>query len=404
MTTAPRICFLSTMCLLDPVSGAAQSARNILETLADAGFRATAFTASLFDSNAEVDYGVQLGKQASASKGELVQIPCNGVEHSVFMTASSLGRKMTAEERQKLMATWRRYVSEIQPDIILSFGTSQLASEMRDAARRIGAKIVFYLGNADIKESDFVRPGDTGVCPSRYLADLYASRFGIQTAVINPVISPLTLVEPGTGIGARPETRRLGFVTFVNPLPHKGLTLVARLIGRALDERPDMRFLLLEGRMPRHLLKRLKLDLPGLSNVWWLPEQRDMAAVYARTAVLLVPSFWTEGFGRSVVEAQLSSIPVLASNRGGLHEALGEGPQPLPVDQRCIENHYAVPSPETVDLWWRTLLKLWDDDNAYTAASRLARQASEPYAPEKTRARVIDHFKGIAGLDREHTG
>ncbi len=119
MITAPHICFASTRRLLDPVSGAAQSARNILETVADAGFKATAFTASLFDSNAEVGYVVQLGKQASASKGELVQIPCNGAEYSVFMTASSLGRNMTAEERRELMAIWLRYLSEVQPDIIL---------------------------------------------------------------------------------------------------------------------------------------------------------------------------------------------------------------------------------------------------------------------------------------------
>lgn len=311
---------------------------------------------------------------------------------------------MTAEERREMMANWRQHLSKARPDIIFSFGTSQLSTEMRAAARKMGAKVVFYLGNADIEDSDFIQPGDSGVCPSHYLAHLYASRLGIKTAVLNPVINPLTLVAAGAGIAARPETRRLGFVTFLNPIPHKGLTMVARLIGRALIERPDMRFLLLEGRMPRRLLRRLKLDLPGVSNVWWLPEQRDMSAVYERTSVLLMPSFWSEGFGRSVVEAQLSGIPVLASNRGGLLEALGEGPQPLPVDQRCIEDHYAFPSPKTVDLWWETLLKLWVDDDAYAAASRLARQASEPYAPAKTQDRVVAHFRQIAGLDRAHTG
>lgn len=217
--------------------------------------------------------------------------------------------------------------------------------------------------------------------------------------MLNPVINPSTLVPSGAGISGTPGLRRLGFVTFINPIPHKGLTLVARLVERALTERPDMRFLLLEGRMPRRLLKKWKLDLPGMRNVWWLPEQKDMAAVYARTSVLLVPSFWSEGFGRSVVEAQLSGIPVLASNRGGLHEALGEGSRPLPVDRRCIENHYAFPTDETVDLWWEALLRLWEDDGAYSAACRRASQASETYTPSNTRARVIAHFRKIAGWD-----
>ena len=119
---------------------------------------------------------------------------------------------MTAEERREMMANWRQHLSEARPDIIFSFGTSQLSTEMRAAARKMGAKVVFYLGNADIEDSDFIQPGDSGVCPSHYLAHLHASRLGIKTAVLNPVINPLTLVPAGTGIAARPETRRLGFV------------------------------------------------------------------------------------------------------------------------------------------------------------------------------------------------
>jgi hypothetical protein len=37
------------------------------------------------------------------------------------------------------------------------------------------------------------------------------------------------------------------------------------------------------------------------------------------------PSFWEEAFGRSIVEAQLNGIPVVASRRGGIPEALNGG-------------------------------------------------------------------------------
>ncbi len=38
-----------------------------------------------------------------------------------------------------------------------------------------------------------------------------------------------------------------------------------------------------------------------------------------------MPSIWEEAYGRSAIEAQLSGIPVIASRRGGLPEAVGEG-------------------------------------------------------------------------------
>ncbi|MEM9144770.1 MAG: glycosyltransferase [Pseudomonadota bacterium] len=385
---------------MDPVSGAAHSVRTILETLGAAGFSASAFTASLFDSNDEVDFGALLGKAVGQpdAQGKIARIQRSGVEHLVFMTASSRGPKMTSDEQRAMMQKWQQNLARIKPDIIISYGTSQLSRSMQEAARKAGAKIVFYLGNAEIKDTDFVRPGDRGVSPSSHLARHYAERLGIETEVLNPVINPVRLVPEGAGIASHATTRRLGFVTFINPLPHKGLTMVARLIGRAIHDRPDMRFLILEGRMPRRLLQELKIDLPALRNVWWLPEQKDMAAVYARTTVLLVPSFWSEGFGRSVVEAQLSGIPVLASDRGGLPEALGEGPQALSISQRCIDNHYAFPDAETVDVWWSALTRLWDDDTAYAHASQLAKQAAARYAPKTTRERVITHFQSIAGI------
>jgi glycosyltransferase involved in cell wall biosynthesis len=50
-----------------------------------------------------------------------------------------------------------------------------------------------------------------------------------------------------------------------------------------------------------------------------------MREVYAVTDVLLVPSQFTEAFGRVIVEAQLNGIPVVAADAGGIPYALGEG-------------------------------------------------------------------------------
>ena len=50
-----------------------------------------------------------------------------------------------------------------------------------------------------------------------------------------------------------------------------------------------------------------------------------MRAVYAQARVLLMPSVWEESFGRTVIEAQLNGLPVLASNRGALPQLVSQG-------------------------------------------------------------------------------
>jgi glycosyltransferase involved in cell wall biosynthesis len=51
-------------------------------------------------------------------------------------------------------------------------------------------------------------------------------------------------------------------------------------------------------------------------------ENRKMASLYNAADVVIVPSLYEEGFGRVILEALSCGIPVIASNRGGIPEAL----------------------------------------------------------------------------------
>lgn len=50
--------------------------------------------------------------------------------------------------------------------------------------------------------------------------------------------------------------------------------------------------------------------------------QLDLPSVYSSSDLLIVPSVHEEGFGRVVIESLMCGTPVLASNRGGLVEAI----------------------------------------------------------------------------------
>jgi glycosyltransferase involved in cell wall biosynthesis len=69
-------------------------------------------------------------------------------------------------------------------------------------------------------------------------------------------------------------------------------------------------------------------------NITYMPWQASPGAVYCYASIVMVPSRWAEAFARVVLEAQALGIPVVASNRGGMSEAISD-PSMLVTD---IEN------------------------------------------------------------------
>ena len=89
---------------------------------------------------------------------------------------------------------------------------------------------------------------------------------------------------------------------------------------------PELPFLVMESwhiapQWRAHCIERAA----RLGNIEWCGPTQDMREVFARSRVLLMPSVWEESFGRTVIEAQLNGLPVLASNRGALPDLVGDG-------------------------------------------------------------------------------
>jgi glycosyltransferase involved in cell wall biosynthesis len=112
---------------------------------------------------------------------------------------------------------------------------------------------------------------------------------------------------------------------------------------------------------------RLKRAIGKLPNVRLRDGAKDMRLIYRETKVLLVPSQWeAETWGRVASEAHFSGIPVVASNRGGLPEAVGPGGIILGYDEHASK-------------WAEAIRKLWYDDSLYKQLSAGAvRYAARP--------------------------
>lgn len=145
-------------------------------------------------------------------------------------------------------------------------------------------------------------------------------------------------------------------MTFINPVPVKGRDLAFAIAERC----PEISFLFVRGwPLSGKAEAALRRRAEALGNVHLLDRQSAMKPVYEQTHILLAPSQWEETWGRVASEAQFSGIPVLASLRGGLPEAVGPGGRLLA--------HNAP-----ADLWAETLRHMWHDEHEHARLSEAA--------------------------------
>jgi len=242
-----------------------------------------------------------------------------------------------------LAASW-------EPDIIIvQSGTTLLPLVI--AALDTGRPTAVYLHNVETYQLGGTLVPDPSIlylANSDFTAQRWRALCGLDCVVVPPLVLPERYFVPQHGDN----------VLFVNPTQIKGVEIMFALAGAC----PDIPFLVAEswGLNPQwrnHCLQRAAL----LPNMEWQPPTRDMRALYARARTLLMPSLWEESYGRTVVEAQINGIPVVASNRGALPEVVGAGG--LVVDAHA-----------PLDEWEQALRQAYQPSVVYDQLSEQARQ------------------------------
>jgi glycosyltransferase involved in cell wall biosynthesis len=161
----------------------------------------------------------------------------------------------------------------------------------------------------------------------------------------------------------RVENRDRRYITFINPIPQKGVEIAIEVARRM----PQAQFLFVKGKWTGFSDARLQSYLQtiaDLDNITVWEHQTDMRRVYGVTDLLLVPSQFEEAFGRVIIEAQVNQIPVVAAKVGGIAYSLGKGG--LLVDPK-----------DDVQAYVEALQFLRQDPTAYAALAEQAFQNSQ---------------------------
>jgi glycosyltransferase involved in cell wall biosynthesis len=182
---------------------------------------------------------------------------------------------------------------------------------------------------------------------SEFTARRFQDLYGVQAIVVPPILRR-----------ERYQTEVVGRdVTFINPVAVKGLELALKIVELC----PDIPFGFVMGwpQAPRQFAS-LWARVARLRNVRLRNRTSDMRSIYRETRLLLVPSQWeAETWGRVASEAHFSGIPVIASNRGGLPEAVGAG--------GIVLGHN-----KPAEVWAEAVRGLWYDEALYGRLSQAA--------------------------------
>ena len=247
-----------------------------------------------------------------------------------------------------------RLLRLFEPEVIVGNSIGRVSWRRCSAlARRAGVRTALHLREANAIGHLVVSKElpDVLLANAESLAE--AARGAGQDAFVVPSVVELErcTVE---------SSRRVALL--VNPRPEFGLEVALSLAAA----RPDVPFVLQESLPLDDDLPALERRLAPLPNVE-LRRRRSPADVYSDARVLLVPHRIVNR-PRVILEAQHNGIPVVASDLGGLREAVGTGGILVPAD--------APPSE-----WEDAFDRAWNDPSGQLQARARAHAARPGVQP-----------------------
>ncbi len=424
---ARKIAFVSPHCVLDFTNGAATATLDALKLLAGLGFHCEAFCGSRFDAWAEIPveevlrqrggrYAVR-DAQIGAFQGRMIFTAHGKIPVTLVDTGSTRGGWPDREEIAAFLTGCEIFLDRTRPDVVWTYGGDPVSLVVQQMAKQRGIPILFGLHNFSYPDLGAFRMVDRVVVPTEFARKFYQEKLGLACEVL-PLVVDLERVRvrrpeqvgrpeqacavPALAAAASESTRMVEdpqfvggmtvpfgtaqacsglHVTFVNPEPRKGVHVFARIAEVLSGRRPDIPLLLVEGASKASFLPKLGIDLSGIKNLKVMANTPDARQFLVATKVLLMPSLM-ENAAVVAMEAMLNGIPVLASNRGGLPETIGDAGFLFDIPAKYTPETREVPTAAELEPWVDTVIRLWDDAAEYERWSQAARERAQQWHPD----------------------
>jgi len=395
----PVLLFASYHAYLDHSSGAALATRDLFEDLAAHGWICRVVCGPALDyldgrepadvlHEYQIPHHIERCAPPNGACYTLFHYVLNGVSVTQYRPKTFDPRRPpTQDEGVPFLDIVSRACGLFQPDIVLTFGGPPIGQHLIHRVKLAGKRVLFCLHNLEYHDRDFFEEVDAVWVPSEFAKRTYRERLGLEAHVV-------TLPWDRDRIWAAPNGQR--HVTFINPIPVKGVAWFARIVLEVSRRRSDIPFLVVEGRGGVQGLGQLGLDLSGVRNLRVMRSTPRPWEFYALSRIVLIPSLWNEAYGRVGCEALTNGIPILATRRGGLPEVLGEAGFLFDVPAPYTTRYLDVPSAVEVSEWVETIEQLWDDEAFYAEHRERALARAKAWEPDQLRQGVEAFLHQIA--------
>ena len=405
-----RFLLVNNHCITDPTAGVTQSLRTIIEWLADAGHVCHILTTARFESavtftiedhlrqqgvdDSSLEPPEQSIKKRRALNRPVVRYSVRDVPVTLLLTRHNDESRPDHAEAGQYLALLETLLDDFAPDQLIACNGHPMILEAMARARARGTTTAFAVRGFGYYEARYFEHVDHAFTCSRFLTDFYRDKVGLVSTPLEPPIEWSSVLAPV-------ESR--AFVTFVNPSPHKGLLLFARLADMLGSRRPDIPILVVQSGHSGGSLNAIRgIDFGQYPQIMAAPPVPRPADYFALTRILVVPSVWEEPFGRVAAEAMINAIPPLVSNRGSLPQVVGGdfseggGGRVLPIPDWMASSTTTLPSEREVEPWYDAVCALWDDPALYHSMATRARQiADERYSESVSRKKHVDYFTSL---------
>ncbi len=407
-----RFLLVNNHCISDPTAGVTHSLRTIVEWLAEAGHTCRILTTARFESPVtftieehlrqmgaelpvpEAEAASRAAKRARKAPRPVVRYTVGTVPVTLLMTRHNDEARPDRTESAQFLGLFDELLDELRPDQVIACNGHPMIFEAMARARGRGVTVAFAVRGFGYYERRYFKDVDHAFTCSQYLTDVYREKVGLTSTPIEPPIEWARVVAPV-------ESR--AFVTFVNPAPHKGLLLFARLADMLGSRRPDIPVLVVQSGQSGGSLNSIPgLDFSKYPQIMAAPPVPAPADYFALTRLLVAPSVWPEPFGRVAAEAMINGIPPLVGDRGALPHVVGGdfadggGGRVLPIPGWMTYQTTRLPTEQETEPWFAAVCALWDDRALYDAVAEAARRiAHERYSEQVSRRQHVEYFTSL---------
>lgn len=371
-----KFLFASPHALFDSSSGAAISMYSILKELKRAGHSVATLQSTIYDSQA--NHALRPHPEKPLLKP--FSHHDNDIPHTIVPCKHWYRPYMTAIEELAFEGIFNQFIKQAKPDVLITYGGMLLERAILRNAKEQGIKTVFYLVNLSYSNPLSFRDVDLPITDSASTSNFYKNKYQLDVRVIGRVIDKETY---------KVKHHKPEYITFINPTPEKGASLVINLARKLHQYDKKIKFLIVESRgKVAQTQKILEDNDPLPDNVSILPTQADMRNVYEKTKILLLPSFIQESGPRVSLEAVINKIPVIASNHGGTKELIGDAGTYVDIPVPLQKNPLLDIPESTLHDWEEAVLRLLNHPEIF----------AEKIAACENQAKLIDNQKTIRNL------